>query len=176
MPEQTSHHRHHLAWVSLGSNIDPEQNLPYAVKELAALGVVLKASMVWQSPPVGDLRQADFCNAAVQLQTGLAVDDLKRKLRCIETRLGRVRDPENKNAARTIDLDIAFYDDVVCQHEGLCIPDPEIASRPFLAVPLAELDPTFRHPITGKTLAEIAAASGGAACLTPRSEIVLAGG
>jgi 2-amino-4-hydroxy-6-hydroxymethyldihydropteridine diphosphokinase len=95
------------AVVMLGSNIDPERHLPAAVRELSSLGRVLAVSSVWQTAAVGDATQADFCNAAVLLESASEPSGLLAQLHAIESRLGRVRDPQNKNAARTIDLDLA---------------------------------------------------------------------
>jgi 2-amino-4-hydroxy-6-hydroxymethyldihydropteridine diphosphokinase len=85
--------------VMLGSNIQPERHLPAAVRELSALGRVNAVSSVWQTAPIGDTRQADFCNAAVLLETPLRPEELLRHLSEIEQRLGRVRHPLNKNPA-----------------------------------------------------------------------------
>ena len=143
--------------VALGSNIEPARYLPQAVRELARLGTVLRVSSVWQSAPVGFTAQADFCNGAVLLETRLAPRPLKAELRRIEDGLGRVRDPANKNAPRTIDLDIAVYGDLVCQEEGLTLPDPDLFRRDFLAFPAAEVAPDLPCPGTPETLATIAA-------------------
>jgi len=163
----------HRAWIALGSNISPEQNLPLAIEHLARWGEIEAVSSVWQSTPIGDLNQADFCNAALILKSSLLPLDLKTELRQIESVLGRVRDPANKNAARCIDLDIVLFDGLVLNVPGLQIPDPEIPTRPFLAVPLAELDPEYRHPQLGTTLREIALAAGGPQELRRRSDILL---
>lgn len=147
----------HRVLISLGSNINPEHHLPLSVMELRRFVNVLKVSTVWQTRAVGDPEQADFLNAAVLVETQLDPSQLKfQVLRAIEDRLGRVRDPHNRNAARPIDLDIAFYDDVVLAMDRIQIPDPDVLTRPFLATPLAELDPDLRHPETGQTLGEIA--------------------
>jgi 2-amino-4-hydroxy-6-hydroxymethyldihydropteridine diphosphokinase len=161
------------AWIALGSNIDPVNHLPWAVRELSRLGALQAVSSVWQSKPVGDEAQADFCNAAVLLETTLPPSHLKEALRQIETHLGRVRVPGNKNAPRTIDLDLAFYGNTVCEQQELRIPDPEIRDRPFLAIPLAELNPRFQHPVTGESLGEIAAILGGTRSLHLRNDILL---
>lgn len=159
--------------IALGSNIDPEFNLPRAVEAIAESTRVLRISTVWQSAPVGFSEQPDFCNAAILVETGLTPHDLKRELLRIEAALGRVRDPRNKNGPRSIDLDIALFGDDVIEDGMLTIPDPEIPSRPFLAVPIAELVPLMPHPVTGKLLAVVARASGGYASLRPRRDIVL---
>ena len=147
----------HRAYLALGSNISPETNLPAAVERLADYGSVISVSTVWESRPVGDTDQANFLNAAVLLQTPLSAEELKRvAIAAIEQRLGRVRDPQNKNAARTIDIDIALFNQDVLSVGENRIPDPEILTRPFLAVPLAELDPEYVHPTDGRTLRTIA--------------------
>lgn len=163
----------HSAWIALGSNISPERFLPEAVRELRSLGTVFKTSSVWQSAPVGDIHQADFCNAAVLMMTSYSPVQLKMELRIIEARLGRQRDPLNKNAARTIDLDVVLYDDCVLKTAEIVIPDPELTARPFLATPLAELTPDLPHPEMGETLEAIARRIGGTDSLQQRLDIVL---
>lgn len=163
----------HRAWIALGSNIRPQHYLPWAVRELSCLGTVTRVSHVWQSSPVGDVNQDDFCNAAALLQTRAAPLDLRRELRKIEERLGRRRDPQNKNAPRTIDLDLSLFDELVLETPELTLPDPDLFHRPFLAIPLAELTPDFPHPLNGQTLRAIAAATTEIAPLKRRDDIIL---
>ncbi len=147
----------HRAYVGLGSNIEPEQNLPAAVAELAALGTVAAVSCVYESAAVGEIGQPNYLNAAILLLTEFTAEQLCRtELPAIESRLGRIRDPENRNAARTIDLDLVLFNDAVLTIGQRRIPDPDIMQRPFLAVPLAELDGAFAHPETGEPLTIIA--------------------
>lgn len=163
-----------FALIALGSNIHPEKHLPAAVRELAGLGTDLAASGVWESAPVGFLDQPNFCNAVISLQTSLAPLEIRARLRQIEERLGRVRDPLNKNGPRTIDLDLILYGDLVIDEDGLVVPDPELPSRPFLAVPAAEVAPQMVFPLTGEPLPRIAdrlAASG--TPLRKRADILL---
>jgi 2-amino-4-hydroxy-6-hydroxymethyldihydropteridine diphosphokinase len=142
--------------VALGSNIDPERNLREAVRRLALHCRLVAVSSVYETQPVGNTEQPSFLNAAVLIQTDLSAADLKaRVLRVIEDELGRVR-TEDKNAPRTIDLDIAFY----------AVEGPDAGSQPFydpntleyahIAVPLADVAPRMRHSATGQTLQEIA--------------------
>jgi 2-amino-4-hydroxy-6-hydroxymethyldihydropteridine diphosphokinase len=151
----------HRAYLALGSNIAPEFNLPNAAERLADYGIIIGVSAVWESRPVGETNQANFLNAAVLLETPLSAAELKRvAIAGIEQSLGRVRDPQNKNAARTIDIDIALFNQDVLHVGGNRIPDPEILTRPFLAVPLAELHPEYVHPTDGRTLRAIAVGMG----------------
>ncbi len=154
MPESSESHR---AYVGLGSNIDPAHHLSAAVDELSNLGTVAVVSRVYESAAVGDAGQPNYLNAAILLLTEWSAEQLCRtELPAIESRLGRVRDPVNRNAARTIDLDLVLFDDAVLTIGHRRIPDPDIMQRSFLAVPLAEVDAECVHPETGETLAIIA--------------------
>lgn len=147
------------AFLCLGSNIQPEVHLPAAVSWIAELGRVAGCSQVWESAAVGDRNQPDFCNAAVLLETSLTAESLCAPggpLRQIESALGRRRDPLNKNASRTIDLDLVLFNEDCLRLLHREIPDPDILTRPFVAVPLAEIAPDYVHPATGRTLREIA--------------------
>ncbi len=145
-----------LAFLSLGSNINAEKNLPAAVALLSRYGTVKAVSTVWESAPVGYRDQPNFLNAAVVLETDLSAEEIvKRAIREVERSLKRVR-TSNKNGPRTIDVDLALFNQDVLSLNRRKIPDPEIYKRPFLAVPLAELAPDYRHPETGQTLSEIA--------------------
>ncbi|WP_417397402.1 2-amino-4-hydroxy-6-hydroxymethyldihydropteridine diphosphokinase [Gimesia chilikensis] len=145
------------AFLALGSNIEPEKNLPKAVQLLADFGTVTVKSSVWQSAPVGDPDQPDFLNAAVLLETEHDADTIcERVVPEIESRLKRVRDPQNKNGPRTIDLDLVLFNRDTLRIAHRIIPDPEIGSRVFLAVPLAEIAPDYEVPGLNTTLSEIA--------------------
>lgn len=145
-----------LAFLSLGSNIDPERNLPAAVDHLAKYGRVKAVSGVWETTPIGFLDQPNFLNAAVLLETHLSAVVLREEaIATIEATLGRVR-TKNKNAPRTIDIDIMFFNHDLIDLKGRRIPDPEVLERPFVAIPLAEIAPDYVHPETGQGLLEIA--------------------
>ncbi|MGE0375797.1 MAG: 2-amino-4-hydroxy-6-hydroxymethyldihydropteridine diphosphokinase [Planctomycetaceae bacterium] len=147
----------HRAYIGLGSNIEPERHLPAAVAALGELGSVAAVSCVYESAAAGDATQPNYLNAAVLLSTRLSAEELCRvELPMIESRLGRVRDPRNKSAARTIDLDLVLFDNAVLRVGHRQIPDPDILERSFLAVPLAEIDGEYIHPQTGERLAVIA--------------------
>ncbi len=148
--------RSNLAYLSLGSNIAPERNLPAAVRKLTQFGRILAVSSVWESPPEGFADQPDYLNAAVLLETPLSARKLRETaIAAVETALGRVR-MDNKNAPRTIDIDIMLFNHDILRVGQRRIPDPEVVERPFVAIPLAEIAPDFVHPETGETLAAIA--------------------
>ncbi|MCA9043719.1 MAG: 2-amino-4-hydroxy-6-hydroxymethyldihydropteridine diphosphokinase [Planctomycetaceae bacterium] len=162
------------AFIALGSNIAPEENLPRAVELLSEQFGPLACSSVWQSAPVGDTNQPDFCNAAVLVETTLSPLEIRTQLRSVEDQLGRVRDPNNVNAARTIDLDLVLLGDVIFDEPPVLLPDPDIPHRPFLIIPLAEIGADFMHPVLQCTLAELAAKCDTNG-LTRRGDIALAG-
>jgi len=143
-------------FIALGSNINPEYNMREAVQRLSSRCRLLAVSPVYETAPVGKTDQPNFLNAAVLIETDLTAAELKAQmLQVIEQELGRVR-AEDKNAPRTIDLDIALFDDQVLDLGQRHIPDPDILNYPHIAVPLADLAPQRRHPETGQTLLEIA--------------------
>jgi 2-amino-4-hydroxy-6-hydroxymethyldihydropteridine diphosphokinase len=138
------------AYLSLGSNIDKERNLVRAVELLAEAVKIVAASSVYETTPVGTPNQESFLNAAVVVETPLSAESLKTEvLAAIERRLGRRRTAD-RNAPRTIDIDIALFNDE--------IRDTEVLTRPHLAVPLAEVAPDYRLAPSGKTLSQIATA------------------
>jgi 2-amino-4-hydroxy-6-hydroxymethyldihydropteridine diphosphokinase len=148
-----------FVYISLGSNIEPSANLARAVKLLSEKCAMKAVSSTYRTAPQGFRQQADFLNMAVKLTTSLDAVTLKREvLDWIESELGRVRDPNNKNAPRTIDLDIALWGDDILDYgdKPWHIPDPDITRFAHVAVPLAELAPDYIHPELGITLVDIA--------------------
>ena len=150
-------------FVLLGSNVDKERNLPAAVHLLHLHGLV-RVSAAYETPPVGTDHPEPFLNAAAELRTELDPVTFKREV-CggIEQALGRIRDPHDRFAPRTIDLDIALWNDEVLTVLGSPVPDPDLLRHLHAALPLADLAPDQRHPVDGRTLAAIAAALAAAA-------------
>jgi 7,8-dihydro-6-hydroxymethylpterin-pyrophosphokinase len=108
----------------------------------------------------------------VLLETEIVPEDLRSRLRRIESDLGRVR-TEQRYAPRSIDLDLVLYDDLVAEGSGPRLPDPDLLTRGYLAVTAAEVDPGRRHPVTGESLATIAGRLVSAAQLTARPDVIL---
>ena len=134
-------------YLSLGSNIEPHINLPKAFALLKAYGTIKRYSSIWKSAAEGSLGP-DFLNAVVLFRSPLKPAKLRNQvLRNIETQLERVR-TTNKNAPRTIDIDILIY-----ESEEL---DSSIWDTAHLAVPLAEINPELLNSLTGESIAEIA--------------------
>ena len=136
-----------LVLISLGSNIEPQKNLSLALKMLAEQVLILKQSSVWQTPAVGS-NGPDYLNTAVLIHCQLSPDSLKDQiLSTIESKLGRIR-TNNKNADRSIDLDIVMAD-------GECL-DEDLWNQAHVAVPASELIPDCTNPKSGETVAQAA--------------------
>jgi 2-amino-4-hydroxy-6-hydroxymethyldihydropteridine diphosphokinase len=145
-----------LAWLLLGSNIEPERNIPRAVAAIGERETLLGASSVWQSPPADGSDQPDYWNAAVLLRTVKTPAEIYTELIApIESALGRVRSAD-AFAPRTMDIDLELYDDRVEEFSGRRLPHPDILKRPYVALPLADLSPEKKHPETGESLRVIA--------------------
>jgi 2-amino-4-hydroxy-6-hydroxymethyldihydropteridine diphosphokinase len=142
-------------FVSLGSNIEPEENLRKAVELLGEMVEVLRISTVYRSAAWGRPEQEPFLNAVAEIATALPPAELRDRLRAIEARLGRERSAD-KFAPRTLDIDLILYGGRQETQGELRLPDPEIAERPFLVVPLAELAPELRLPGRTEPVAEMA--------------------
>ncbi len=154
----------HSVYLSLGSNVDPEQNLPRAVRLLRQKTRLLAVSHAWQSHAVGS-NGPDFLNACALARTPLDVQGFKKQvIRPIEEALGRVRTAD-KFAPRTIDIDILFFDEE---------PFGDFLSHAFVIVPLAEIAPQFRHPLLyNLSMAQLAEQLRSQTWIIPRPDVKL---
>lgn len=148
-----------IAFLSLGSNIAPERHMAAAIALLRRYTTLLDHSPVYRTAPQGYRRQAQFLNMAVRIHSLREPAEFKTEvIDRIESELGRVRDPANKNAPRTIDIDLALWNDSSFSYGARPwkVPDPDIIRFAHVAVPLADIAPDFRHPETDRTLRQIA--------------------
>lgn len=143
-------------YLAIGSNIDKERNLPAGVELLAQRANLVAISAIYETDPMDDNRTDSYFNAAALVETDLEPSNFKITiLRGIELTLNRVRTAE-KNAPRTIDLDIVLVNSEVFLMEGHAIPDPEILTRAHVVIPLAEIAHNYIHPEIDTSIGEIA--------------------
>lgn len=144
------------AFVAIGSNIAPAENVMAAVRGLAQQTHLTGVSMVYLSEALGRPEQPHYYNCVAEIETDAAPVEVKHGLRAIEDKLGRRRGAD-KYAPRTIDLDLIAYGEIEMDTEEMRLPDPQILERPFLATPLRELAPDLVLPGFGVSMADIAA-------------------
>jgi 2-amino-4-hydroxy-6-hydroxymethyldihydropteridine diphosphokinase len=139
-----------LAYIGLGSNLNnPKQQIKDALIALNSTQdvKVVALSSLYQSKPIDDSEQPNYINAVCQVDTHLTALELLYVCQGIETKQHRVR--EKKWGARTIDLDIILYGVQVVASKQLIIPHPEMMNRPFVLIPLSELESDLKVPVLG---------------------------
>ena len=125
------------AYLLLGSNIDKELNIPKAITLLKEKTNVVAVSRILETEPVGTINQANFHNCALEIETALNQNDLKRTIITpIENQLKRIRTTD-PNSARTIDIDIIIYNGILL--------DEEIHIYDHIKIPIEELRSIKKH-------------------------------
>jgi 2-amino-4-hydroxy-6-hydroxymethyldihydropteridine diphosphokinase len=173
-----------LAAVALGANATssagaPEKTLMATVARLALESLTIRAvSRFCRTPAFPPGSGPDFINAALTLETTLSPAALLAVLHRIEAEFGRTR--TERWGPRTLDLDLLLHGDAILPSpetharwtalapdrqrseapDTLVLPHPRLAERAFVLVPLAEVAPLWRHPVTGLTVAAMLAALG----------------
>lgn len=146
----------HRVYIATGSNLgNKEANIEKAVSLLdedKRTRVVKRSSLI-VTEPMGEVKQDDFLNGAVEVMTLRSPMELLALIGEIEHTLKRVR--EIHWGPRTIDLDIIFYDDIVMNTETLTIPHVGMQDREFVLKPLAEIAPQAMHPVFRKNVYEL---------------------
>ena len=145
------------AYLSLGSNVLPEQNLASALRALRERFGGLRVSPVYRTTAIG-FDGPDFLNAAAVLDSDLGVHELNDWLHALEDAHGRDRSGP-RFGDRPLDIDIVFFDELVTEGAGnLRLPRPEL-KHAFVLKPLADIAPEYVDPVSGCTLAELWAES-----------------
>lgn len=139
--------------LSLGSNIDKERNIRAGIAALEQHFGSVMCSTIYESEAVG-FDGDNFYNLVVQLDTDEPVEVVVSTLKQIEDEHGRTRSGP-RFSARTLDIDILLYDELIRDDELVSIPRDEILKNAFVLRPLAELVGASRHPQTGETYSEL---------------------
>ncbi len=148
--------KRHTAYVALGSNLgDKKAYLDEAVKKLDEDKKcrVKRVSDYIETEPYGGVEQDSFLNGALELETTYSPMQLLKVLNTIEAEAHRER--KIHWGPRTLDLDIILFDDEIIQNERLTVPHIDMCNRDFVLIPMAQIAPYKRHPVSGKTMCEL---------------------
>lgn len=154
------------AYIGVGSNLG--NRMSYITEAAHCLVDAPGVKSVYSAPiyetrPVGPAGPGNFLNTVFAVDVCLSPQQLLRILHHIEVLLGRPRASQgsgvgSRTGARTIDLDILFFDDLVFQNDELTVPHPNLQAREFVLRPLNDLNPDLAHPELGITVREMLAA------------------
>lgn len=136
-------------FLGLGSNMNREANIRFALDTLQEIFGKFECSPVYESESVG-FAGTNFYNLVVKIESSTGVVDLGNTLRKIEDDAGRDRS-KPKFSPRTLDIDILLVDNLVGNFEGIVLPRDEILKNAFVLLPLSELAPDLVHPIAGES-------------------------
>jgi len=142
-------------YLSLGSNLgDRVANTRKALAELDKAGVkVQRVSSFYKTEPVDFNPQAWFLNCVVEAATALMPMQLLKAVKSVERIVGRR--PSVSKGPRAIDIDILLYENVVVRSSALTIPHARMSERRFVLIPLRELAPAARHPVSRRTVTDM---------------------
>lgn len=150
---------HTSAFIGLGANLphehfgSPRQTLEAALEALARRGVrTVRVSPWYRTAPIPASDQPWYVNAVAEVASDLPPDALLAELHAVEAAFGRARTVPN--AARPIDLDLLdFKGEIAAGGPGRAtLPHPRMADRAFVLLPLADLAPQWRHPVSGRSV------------------------
>jgi 2-amino-4-hydroxy-6-hydroxymethyldihydropteridine diphosphokinase len=161
-------------YIAAGSNVEPEKNLPAGIRLLKTWFNVIAISPIYESEPVDGMPdEPRYLNAVIQIETYVFLDLFRKRLRMIEGRMGRVRYDRDGNESKlvTLDLDVLLFNNETSRSMFEPLPHPDITNHAHVAVPLADISPTKRHPVTGETFSEIAARFRDSSALKVRGDL-----
>lgn len=144
-------------YLLLGSNIgNRELILHSAIDEIdSELGKVGDVSSYYETASWGYKDDHMYLNLVVKITTTMTPKSLLRIIHQIEKKFGRIRSKSDQYEARTLDIDILFYNDLILQQPALSIPHSHLHERKFTLIPLAEIAPSFIHPLLEKSVSQL---------------------
>jgi 2-amino-4-hydroxy-6-hydroxymethyldihydropteridine diphosphokinase len=142
--------------LSLGSSIgNRKKTLIAAIDDLnSQTGKILSVSSFYETEPWGFTDKNLFLNLAVIIQTNLSPQELLKNINSIENKHGRIRNKKTYQA-RTLDIDIIFYDNIIHYEKNLQIPHKYAHKRKFVLLPIAEIAPNFVHPVLQQKIIDL---------------------
>jgi 2-amino-4-hydroxy-6-hydroxymethyldihydropteridine diphosphokinase len=150
--------------IAAGSNLhfcghDSQDIVLKAFKAISRMSHLKRVSSLYETPAWPDPADPPFINAAAEIETDMGPEALLAALHAIEAGFGRRR--SERNAPRTLDLDLLAYHDILMAEDGQgpVLPHPRLRDRAFVLGPVAEIAPGWRHPVTGETATELLAAT-----------------
>ncbi|MDD4159832.1 MAG: 2-amino-4-hydroxy-6-hydroxymethyldihydropteridine diphosphokinase [Synergistaceae bacterium] len=151
-------HKKNKVLMSLGSNTGNRLiMLGKALSELERSGFcIIEKSKIWETSPWGITDQPRFLNMCICAETAMPPEEMIKTVKNIEKILGRSK--SIKWGPREIDIDIIAIEGLVIKTSDLSVPHRYMHERTFVLIPLKEIAPLFRHPVTGKTLDEMISA------------------
>ena len=146
----------HRIYLSLGSNQGDRLTLMLKALRLLVQNFegYFALSSLYETPAWG-FESAPFYNACVGIESHASPHEVFEKLVQIEQHLGRNRSSSKTYEARTMDLDVLFYDDLVFEDTVLTLPHPQIEKRNFVLYPMAEIASDYVHPRWGKNMQQL---------------------
>ena len=146
-------------FLALGTNLgNRKQNMETAIENIEKqIGTIIAQSAFYSSEPFGFESDNLFLNSVVEVSTSLLPSELLTKTQLIEKQMGRTSKSDGAGYSdRIIDIDILLYNkEVIDNKPKLIVPHPEMQNRDFVLKPLAEIAPSFVHPVLNKTISEL---------------------
>ncbi len=146
----------HTSYIGIGGNMgDKEKNVVMALELISKSHhtMITKKSKLYETKPVGYLKQEDFLNCAIEVKTLLTPLELVRFMLSIEKELKRER--VIRWGPRTVDLDVLLYDNIISSIDEIILPHPRMQERMFVLEPLCDIAPYAIHPILNKTISQM---------------------
>ena len=145
-----------FSYIGLGSNCGNREDYIRGALHMLIRAPdvdVLKFSSLYETEPAEGVGGGWFLNGVVKVRTLLDPRELLALLQMTEKKLGR--DTKNRGGPRTIDLDILLYGDHVVREPRLTLPHPKLAERPFVLIPLLDIDSSLQHPVHKRSLQQL---------------------